>query len=140
VISITLTFWLCRLVSQATESAPVPAATGARIRQGTGAFLLVWLGLAFALAPSSPVVDSAGRGTIPGTFLVFGGVTLTLAIGLLVFSSSWRMVVQAIPADRLISAQIYRVIGGALFLPLYAIGRFPPILPCPLAGATWRWD
>jgi hypothetical protein len=34
-------------------------------------------------------------------------------------------VVDAIPADKLISVQVYRVIGGALFLPLYAIGTLP---------------
>jgi hypothetical protein len=42
--------------------------------------------MALVLAPATPVVDAAGRGVVPGTFAFFGGITLTLAIGLLVFS------------------------------------------------------
>jgi hypothetical protein len=81
--------------------------------------------MALVVAPTIPVVDAAGRGVVPATFAFFGGITLSVAIGLLVFSKTWRKVVDAIPAEKLISVQVYRVIGGALFLPLYAIGTLP---------------
>ncbi len=124
-VAITLAFWLHRMVSRASESADLAPATRSRVRMATGLFLGAWLGMAFALAPSTPVVDAAGRGLVPATFPFFGGIALTLAIGLLAFSSTWRKVVDAIPADQLISVQLYRVIGGVLFLPLYAIGSLP---------------
>jgi hypothetical protein len=125
IVAGTLTFWLYRMVSRATESADLAPGTRARVRWATALFLLTWLGLAFAVAPSTPVVDAAGRGVVPATFAFFGGITLTLAIGLLVFSTTWRKVVDAIPADKLISVQVYRLIGGVLFVPLYAIGTLP---------------
>jgi hypothetical protein len=131
VVAVTLTFWLYRLVARASESADLTPTTRARVRQATGLFLSLWLGLAFLLAPSTPAVDAAGRGIVPTTFLFFGGVTLVVAIGLLAFSPTWRAVVDAVPADSLISAQLYRVIGGALFLPLYAIGSLPGYFALP---------
>jgi hypothetical protein len=42
----------------------------------------------------------------------------------LAFSPTWRRVADAIPAESLISVQIFRLIGG-IFLPLYAIGSLP---------------
>jgi len=131
VVAVTLTLWLFRMVSRASESADLAPATRSRIRWSTGLFLGTWLGLAFMLAPTAPVVDAAGQGVVPTTFAFFGGITLTVAIGLLAFSPTWRRVVDAIPADQLISAQVYRVIGGALFLPLYAIGSLPAHFALP---------
>src|SRR5687768_11404129 len=119
IVASTLTFWLYRMVSRASESAALAPGTRVRVRWATGLFLVAWLALAFAVAPSMPVVDAAGRGLVPATFAFFGGIALTIAIGLLVFSTTWRKVVDAIPADQLISVQVYRVIGGALFLPPY---------------------
>jgi hypothetical protein len=131
VVAVTLTLWLFRMVSRATKSADLAPATRSRIRWSTGLFLGSWLALAFILAPTSPVVDAAGRGVVPTTFAFFGGITLTVAISLLVLSPIWRKVVDAIPADQLISAQVYRVIGGALFLPLYAMGSLPAHFALP---------
>jgi hypothetical protein len=39
--------------------------------------------------------------------------------------------VDAVPADALISTQVYRVIGGVLFLPLYASGILPGYFALP---------
>jgi hypothetical protein len=131
IVAVTLSLWLYHLVSTAADSADLALGTRARVRRLSALFLAVWLGSAFLLAPSTPVVDVAGRGLVPTTFLFFGGITLTLAIGLLAWSATWRKVVDAIPADRLISAQVYRGIGGALFLPLYAMGSLPGYFALP---------
>jgi hypothetical protein len=125
IVSATLTVWLYRIIAEGISSAAIPPAARKRFRLGAGVFLLAWLSLAFLAAPSNPVVDEAGRGVVPTTFLFFGGVSLAVAVGLLAFSANWRRIVGAVPADRLISTQVYRLIGGALFLPLLAIGALP---------------
>jgi hypothetical protein len=125
IVSISLAVWLYHLVSRGAESAGLAPRTRARLRGATGIFLGAWLGTAFLLAPSTPVVDAADRGLVPPTFLFFGGISLTVAIGLLAFSATWRRVIDAIPASSLISVQVYRLIGGMIFLPLYAIGSLP---------------
>ena len=121
---ITLAFWLHRLVVRAAESADLAPGARSRIRRGTALFLGGWLALALALARSSPTVDVAGNGVVPVSLLLFAGVSLGVAIGLIAFSPPWRKVVDAIPSDALISVQVYRLIGG-IFLPLYAIGSLP---------------
>lgn len=125
VVSVTLAYWLYLLVSRASQTPTLSPSTRARVRLGTGLFLVAWLGLAFLLAPSSPVVDAAGQAIVPTTFPFFGGITLLVTIGLLALSPTWRRVVDAIPADALISAQVYRLIGVLVFLPLYALGSLP---------------
>ncbi len=130
VVPLVLAGWLYRVIAKATRQAVLPATTRARFRLSTGVFLAGWLGLAFLTAPSSPVLNEAGEGVVPASFLFFGGVSLTLAIGLLAFSPSWRKIVQAVPADRLISTQVYRLIG-ILFLQLYALGSLPGYFALP---------
>jgi hypothetical protein len=90
-----------------------------------------WFALAFLLAPSTPPLDAAGRGILPTSFLFFGGISLAIAVGLLAFSPTWRRVVDAIPADALIAPQVYRAIGGVVFLPLYAWGILPGYFALP---------
>jgi hypothetical protein len=131
IVAVTIALWLYHLIATASNAADLAPETRARVRRLSGLFLGSWLGLAFVLAPSTPAVDAAGRGLVPTTFLFFGGITLTLAIGLLAWSPTWRKVVDAIPADRLISAQVYRAIGAALFLPLYAMGSLPGYFALP---------
>ena len=55
IVAATLTFWLYRLVSRAAIIADIAPTARARVRQGTGVFLATWLGLAFVLAPTTPV-------------------------------------------------------------------------------------
>jgi hypothetical protein len=128
-VSVALAVWLYRLIAVATRSAGV--SHGSRIRGATALFLGLWLALAFLLAPSTPPVDAAGLGIIPTTFLFFGVISLVTAVGLLALSSTWRQVVDAVPADAPISTQVYRVIGGVLFLPLYATGILPGYFALP---------
>lgn len=128
-VSVALAVWLYRLIAVATRS--VGLRHGASVRGATALFLGLWLALAFLLAPSTPPVDAAGRGTIPTTFLFFGIISLVIAVGLVVLSRTWRRVVDAVPADALISTQVYRVIGGVLFLPLYASGILPGYFALP---------
>jgi hypothetical protein len=125
IVSLTLTVWLFRVIAEAASSAAITPVARSRFRVGTGIFLVAWLGLAFLAAPSTPVLDESGRGIVPATFLFFGGVSLAVAVGLLAFSSNWRRIVETVPAGRLIGTQVYRLIGGALFLPLLAIGTLP---------------
>lgn len=131
VTAVTLTFWLYRLVAHGIDNAALEPRTRSRFRLTTAVFLAGWLGLALFLAPSTPAVDVAGRPVVPATFLFFGVVTLGLAVGLLAFSSRWRAVIDAIPAHALISAQFYRIIGGLIFLPLYALGTMPRYFALP---------
>jgi hypothetical protein len=128
-VSVALAVWLYRLIAVATRS--VGLRHGARVRGATALFLGLWLTLAFLLAPSTPPLDAAGRGILPTTFLFFGGISLAIAVGLLVLSPTWRRVVDAVPADALISTQVYRVIGAVLFLPLYASGILPGYFALP---------
>lgn len=121
---VVLAFWLYRLVARAAASADLAPQARSRVRRGTALFLGGWLVLALALAGSSPAVGPAGNDVVPVSFPLFAVVSLGLAIGLITLSPTWRRVVDAIPADALISVQVYRLIGG-IFLPLYAIGSLP---------------
>ena len=121
---VALAFWLYRLIARAVESASLPSETAARVRRNTGLALGGWLLLALVLAGSSPSLDAAGNGVVPVSFPLFALISLGVALGLLAFSPDWRRVVDAIPAESLISVQIFRLIGG-IFLPLYAIGSLP---------------
>jgi hypothetical protein len=121
---VTLAFWLYRLIARAAESASLPPGTAARVRRNTGLALGGWLLLALVLAGSGPALDAAGNGAVPVSFPFFALISLGVALGLLAFSPTWRRVVDAVPAESLISVQIFRVIG-AIFLPLYAIGSLP---------------
>jgi hypothetical protein len=119
-----LAFWLYRLVARAVETAGLPPETGVRVRRITGLALGGWLLLALVVARSTPLVDAAGNGVVPISIPLFALVTLGAALGLLAFSGAWRRVVDAIPAESLISVQVYRLIG-AIFILLYSIGSLP---------------
>jgi hypothetical protein len=119
-----LAFWLHRLIARAADSAHLPPETAARVRRNTGLALGGWLLLALVFARSSPALDPAGNGVVPISFPLFALISLGAALGLLVFSPTWRRVVDAIPAESLISVQIFRLIG-VIFLPLYALGSLP---------------
>jgi len=121
---VALAFWLYRLVARAGEAAGLPTETGAQVRRISGIALGGWLLIALVVARSSPAVDAAGNGVVPISFPLFAFVSLGAALGLLAFSPTWRRVVDAIPAESLISVQIYRLIG-AIFILLYTIGSLP---------------
>jgi hypothetical protein len=129
---VVLAYWLSRLVYRAAEAAELDPATRRRVRLGTGLFLGGWLLLALLLARSTPTTDAAGNGVVSLSLPLFLGGALIVAIGALVFSPTWRRVVDAIPAESLISVQIYRLIGG-IFLPLYALGSLPRHFALPPA-------
>src|SRR5256885_1531459 len=121
---IVLAFWLHRLVSRALETAGLPPETGVRVRRITALALGGWLLLALVVARSTPLVDAAGNGVVSLSIPLFAAVALGVALGLLAFSQTWRRVVDAIPAESLISLQVYRLIG-AIFILLYSIGSLP---------------
>jgi len=136
---VVLAYWLSRLVHRATAAAELDPTTRRRVRLGAGLFLGGWLLLALLLARSTPATDAAGNGVVPLSFPLFVGGSLIVAIGLLAFSPTWRRVVDAVPAESLISVQIYRLIG-AIFLPLYASAACPAISRCRPPMATSRSD
>jgi hypothetical protein len=121
---VALAFWLYRLIARAVEAAHLPPQTAGRVRRNTGLALGGWLLLALLLAGSSPALDAAGNNTVPISFPLFALGSLGAALGLLAFVPTWRRVVDAVPAESLISVQIFRLIG-VVFLPLYAIGSLP---------------
>jgi hypothetical protein len=129
---VVLAYRLSRLVYRAAEAAELDPATCGRVRLGTGLFLCGWLALALVLARSTPATDAAGNGIVPLSFPLFLGGSLIVAVGLLAFSPTWRRVVDAVPAESLISVQIFRLIGG-IFLPLYVIGSLPRHFALPSA-------
>jgi hypothetical protein len=129
-VDVALAYWLIRLVSRAADTVELNQDTRRRIRLGTGIVIGGWLLLALLLAGSSPATDAAGNGRVPITFPLFAGGSLVLALGLLALSPTWRRVVDAIPAESLISVQIFRLIGG-IFLTLYAIGSLPRYFAYP---------
>jgi hypothetical protein len=132
VMVVVLAYWLNRLVYRAAAAAGLDPATRRRVRLGASLFLGGWLFLALLLTRSTPATDAAGNGVVPLSFPLFVGGSLIVAIGLLAVSPIWRRVVDAIPAESLISVQIYRLIGG-IFLPLYAIGSLPRHFALPSA-------
>jgi hypothetical protein len=129
--TVTLVFvvalWLYRTVAAGARSADLPPDAQARIRRTVALILAAWLALAFAGAAWAPRITGVG-GSIPITFPVVG-VAVLLALGALAFPA-WRRVADAIPADRLIEIQLYRVIG-AQFVALYAIGSLPGFFALP---------
>jgi hypothetical protein len=131
-VDVALASWLIRLVSRAADAVELNQETRRRMRLGTGIVIGGWLVLALLLAGSSPAVDAAGNGLVPITFPLFVGGSLLPALGLLALSPTWRKVVDAIPAESLISIQVFRLIGG-LFLPLYVIGILPRHFALPAA-------
>lgn len=129
---VVLAYWLSRLVYRAAEAAELDPGTRRRMRLGARLFLGGWLALALLLARSTPATDAAGNGIVPLSFPLFLGGSLIVAIGLLALSPTWRRVVDAVPAESLISVQIFRLIGG-IFLPLYALGSLPRHFALPSA-------
>lgn len=130
---VVLAYWIYRLVARATESAELAPESRRRVRRGTAFFIGGWLVLALVFARSNPSIDAAGNGVVPISFPLFAVISFTVGLGLLALSPTWRRVVDAIPADQLISVQVYRLIG-AIFLALYAIGSVPGHFAVPAGG------
>jgi hypothetical protein len=125
-----LAVWLGRVVFRAAGAADLTPAARRRVTLTTAFVLGAWLVLALASAPSTIPVDAAGRTLVPITFPLFGGGAFLLVVGALILSDTWRRTVAAIPVERLVGTQVFRLIG-LIFLPLWAIGILPAHFALP---------
>lgn len=125
-----LAVWLSRLVAQAARAADLPPATRRRVTLSTAIVLGLWLIAALLRAPAEVPVDANGRGIVPAAFAVFGTASLVAAFGALALSDAWRRTVAAIPVERLVATQVFRLIGF-IFLPLLALGALPAHFALP---------
>lgn len=125
-----LAVWLSRLVAQAARAADLPPATRRRVTLSTAIVLGVWLIAALLSAPAESPVDANGRAIVPAVFAVFGTFSLVAAFGALALSDAWRRTVAAIPVERLVATQVFRLIGF-IFLPLLALGALPARFALP---------
>lgn len=125
-----LAVWLSRLVAQAAGAADLPPATRRRVALSTALVLGGWLLAALLRAPTDAPVDANGRGIVPAAFAVFGTASLVAALGALALSDAWRRTVAAIPVERLVATQVFRLIGF-IFLPLLALGTLPAHFALP---------
>lgn len=125
-----LALWLGRVVFRAAGAADLTPAARHRVTRTTALVLGAWLLLALASAPSIIPVDGAGRSFVPITFPLFGGGSLLLVLGALLLSDTWRRTVAAIPVERLVGTQVFRLIG-LIFIPLWAIGTLPAHFALP---------
>ena len=129
-VALGLAAWLPRLVARGAEAAGLPPATRRRVILSTSLVLGAWLLLALLLAPTEATVDANGRGTVPPTFAVFGTLSLVAAFGALALSDAWRRTLAAIPVERLVATQVFRVVG-LLFVVLWATGSPPAPFTLP---------
>jgi len=86
-----------------------------------------WLVLAIALAASGFFVTDPSEAP---PRIAWALVPLVLGIALLAASSGFRRTIDAVPPDRLIGVQLYRVLGG-VFVVGWALGIFPAVFALP---------
>ncbi|HEV8608591.1 MAG TPA: hypothetical protein VGS98_00775 [Thermoanaerobaculia bacterium] len=86
-----------------------------------------WLVLAIALATTGFFVTDASEAP---PRIAWAVVPLVLGIALLAASPGLRRTIDAVPPDRLIGVQLYRVLGG-VFLVGWALGIFPTVFALP---------
>jgi hypothetical protein len=85
-----------------------------------------WLVIGVVLAATGFFV------TAPSEAPRIGWALVPLALGIALFGAStgFRRVIDAVPPDRLVGVQIYRVLGG-VFLVGWALGIFPALFALP---------
>ena len=123
-VLIVLAASVARIVARAAADAGLPDRTRRRVALSTTIVLGAWLLAALLRAPAQAPVDAAGRGIIPAAFAVFGVLSFAVAFGALALSDAWRRTVAAIPVERLVAVQIFRVLGF-VFISVWAIGSLP---------------
>jgi hypothetical protein len=85
-----------------------------------------WLVLAVVLAATGFFVT----GSSEAPRIAWALVPLALGIALLAASPGFRRTIDAVPPDRLVGVQLYRVLGG-VFLVGWALGIFPAVFALP---------
>ena len=124
VVFVVLAASVARIVARAAADAGLPDPTRRRVAVTATILLGGWLLAALLRAPAQAPVDAAGRGIIPAAFAVFGVLSFAVAFGALALSDAWRRTVAAIPVERLVGVQIFRVLGF-VFIAVWAIGSLP---------------
>jgi len=115
---------VARIVVRAAADAGLPDPTRRRVALTATILLGGWLLAALLRAPAQAPVDAGGRGIVPAAFAVFGVLSLAAVFGALALSDAWRQTVAAIPVERLVAVQTFRVVGF-VFVALWAIGSLP---------------
>lgn len=85
-----------------------------------------WLVLGVALAATGFFVTDPSE----APRIAWALVLLALGIALLAASPGFRGAIDAVPADRLVGVQVYRVLGG-VFLAGWALGILPAVFALP---------
>jgi hypothetical protein len=113
------------IVAGAAQRAPVTPRARIVAPLVAAGLLALWLGVALVVADAEhfPIVaDAAARVNL--TFALMG-IAMTIVLGLLATSRTFRAINAATPAHWLVLPQIYRL-GGALFLfPFHWYGALP---------------
>jgi len=94
------------------------------VRLGLALYLIVWLGLAFVLAPSAASLAVRDRFYLTPLIPIFAAGSITIALVAFALSPALRRAIEAAPLPALIGVQLYRAIG-ALFVILLALGQLP---------------
>jgi hypothetical protein len=123
-VLIVLAAWVARTVARAAADANLPARTRTRVTIAATLALGAWLLAVLLRAPAQAPVDAGGRGIVPAAFAVFGVLSFAAVFGALALSDAWRRTVAAIPVERLVAVQTFRVVGF-VFVALWAIGSLP---------------
>jgi hypothetical protein len=136
-VLIVLAFSVARFVSRAAADAGLPDPTRRRVALTATIVLGAWLLAALVRAPAEAQVDASGRGIVPVAFAIFAVLSFGAVFGALAFSDAWRRTVAAIPVERLIAVQTFRLLGF-IFVAIWAIGSLPArfALPAGLGDAV----
>ena len=123
-VFVVLAASVARIVARGAADAGLPDPTRRRVALTAAIFLGAWLLAALLRAPAQPPLDAGGRGIVPVAFAIFGVVSFAAVFGALALSDAWRRTVAAIPVERLVGVQIFRVLGF-VFIAVWAIGSLP---------------
>ena len=124
VVMLGLAAYVARAVARAAAVAPLPDTSRRRVVIVATLILGAWLLAAILRAPSTAPLDASGRGVVPIAFAVFGVASLVVALGALALSDAWRRTLDAIPVERLVLIQAFRMLG-VIFVQLWTIGALP---------------
>jgi hypothetical protein len=127
---VVLAAWVARTVAHAAADANLPPRTRTRVTIAAALALGAWLLAALLRAPAQAQVDASGRGIIPVAFAIFAVLSLAAVFGALALSDAWRRTIAAIPVERLVAVQTFRVVGF-VFVALWAIGSLPDRFALP---------
>jgi len=118
------------ILSRAVGRSGLPSALQRSVRAGVAIFLGAWIGAALLLAPGPASLLGQDPFYLTPLIPIFGAVALTVVLGSLAFSATFRRVLDAASIPALHGVQLYRIIG-AVFVILLAQGQLPAHFALP---------